>query len=224
MTALAYGARRSLRNLALVGTAFLATPALAEVKILALGDSLTAGYGLPPEQGFVPRLGAWLAAHGAPDVTVINAGVSGDTTAGGLARIDWALGDDPDAVIVELGANDLLRGLDPGTTRANLDAILNAIGKRDLPVLLAGVPVPPNYGEDYRAAFKAIYPDLAEKHGAILYRSFLAGMGKGRNMFEVMQLMQDDGLHPNAQGVEAIVEDIGPVVLKLVAEAREGAD
>ena len=144
MTALAYGARRSLRNLALVGTAFLATPALAEVKILALGDSLTAGYGLPPEQGFVPRLGAWLAAHGAPDVTVINAGVSGDTTAGGLARIDWALGDDPDAVIVELGANDLLRGLDPGTTRANLDSILNAIGKRDLPVLLAGVPVPPS--------------------------------------------------------------------------------
>ena len=222
MTVFAYGARRLPRNLALALFAFLATPALAEVKILALGDSLTAGYGLPADQGFVPRLQAWLAANGAPDVTILNAGVSGDTTAGGLARIDWALGDDPDAVIVELGANDLLRGLDPGAARQNLDAILTAIDKRGLPVLLAGVPVPPNYGEDYQAAFKAIYPDLAKKHDAILYRSFLAGMGKGRNMFEVMRLMQGDGLHPNAAGVEAIVEDIGPVVLELVAEARKG--
>ncbi|MER2510565.1 MAG: arylesterase [Amaricoccus sp.] len=223
MTVFAYGATRPLRNLAIVALTLLATPALAEVKILAFGDSLTAGYGLPAEQGFVPRLQAWLAAHGAPDVTVINAGVSGDTTAGGLARIDWALGDDPDAVILELGANDLLRGLDPAAARTNLDGILNAIGKRDLPVLLTGVPVPPNYGEAYRAAFKAIYPDLAEEHGAILYRSFLAGMGKGRSMFEVMRLMQGDGLHPNAAGVDAIVEGIGPAVLDLLAEVRKKA-
>ncbi len=221
MTVFAYGATRPLRNLAVVALALLAAPALAEVRILAFGDSLTAGFGLPVEQGFVPRLQDWLAAHGAPDVTVINAGVSGDTTAGGLARIDWALGDDPDAVILELGANDLLRGLDPAAARANLDGILTAIGKRGLPVLLTGVPVPPNYGEAYQAAFKAIYPDLAREHGAILYRSFLAGMGQGRSMFEVMRLMQGDGLHPNAEGVDAIVEGIGPSVLDLIAEARK---
>lgn len=224
MTARAYGALGRIRNLglAVIVMAAAALPALAEpVRILAFGDSLTAGYGLPEDMGFVPQLNAWLAAHGAADVTVVNAGVSGETSAGGLARIDWALGDPVDGVILELGANDLLRGLDPAGTRKNLDGILTAIGKRDLPVILAGVPVPPNFGAEYQAAFKAIYPDLAAQHGAILYPSFFKGLGQGRGMMEIMGLFQGDGLHPNARGVEAIVADIGPVVLDLVARARK---
>lgn len=212
-----------MRNLVLVAAAMLAgaSPAAAEVRILAFGDSLTAGFGLPAETGFVAQLNAWLAANGAADATVINAGVSGDTTAGGLARIDWALGENVDAVIVELGANDMLRGLDPAAARANLDGVLAEISKRGLPVILAGIPAPPNYGAAYQAAFRAMYPELAEKYDAIHYRSFLAGMGRGRSMMEVRGLMQGDGLHPNARGVEAIVADIGPVVLELVEATRD---
>lgn len=220
----AYGAMPALRNLAGALLLLLAAglpAAAAGIRLLAFGDSLTAGYGLPPEQGFTAQLQTWLAAHGAADVTVINAGVSGDTTAGGRARIDWALGDKPDAVIVELGANDLLRGLDPGAAKDNLAAILAAIDKQNLPVILAGVPVPPNFGADYRDAFKAIYPDLAGQYGAILYPSFFAGLGKGRSIPQIMQLFQGDGLHPNQVGVAAIVADIGPVVLDLVSQARK---
>jgi acyl-CoA thioesterase I len=218
-----YGARAALRNLALALGLLLALAgaAAAEVRILAFGDSLTQGFGLPEEQGFVPRLEAWLRANGAPDVTVINAGVSGDTSAGGLARIDWALGDDVDGVIVALGGNDLLRGLDVGEMRRNLDGILTAIDARGLPVLLAGLPAPPNYGPDYRKAFKAAFRDLAETHGAFYVGSFLGGMGQGRSVREVMRLMQPDGIHPNAAGVAANVESIGPAVLELVAAARE---
>lgn len=214
-----------LRRLAKRGAAFafivlLAGPAAAEVRILAFGNSLTAGYGLPEGEGFVPRLDAWLAAHGATDVVVLNAGVSGDTSAGGLARIAWALQDDVDGVILELGANDLLRGVDPAVTKGNLDGILAAITAKDLPAIVAGLPAPPNYPEDYRRAYKAMFRDVADKYGAIYYPSFFAGMGNGRGMREVMALMQADGLHPNAQGVEAIVGDIGPVVLDLAARAR----
>lgn len=220
MRSLGYGSLPRLRNLAAGLLLLLAAggPVAAEVRILAFGDSLTAGYGLPPEQGFTAQLQAWLAAHGAADVTVVNAGVSGETTAGGRARIDWTLQDKPDAVIVELGANDLLRGLDPGQAKENLAAILTAIGTYKLPVILAGVPVPPNYGAEYRDAFKAIYPDLAQHYGAILYPSFFEGLGNGRSMPQIMQLFQGDGLHPNAQGVAAIVADIGPVVLDLIRE------
>jgi acyl-CoA thioesterase-1 len=150
----------------------------------------------------------------------VNAGVSGDTTQGGLARIDWSLTDDVDGVIVALGGNDLLRGIDPAITGANLDGILTAIEAKGLPMILAGLPAPPNYGEDYRRAFKAMYRDLAEEHGAIYYGSFLAGMGQGRSVREIMRLMQPDGIHPNAAGVQAIVDHIGPVVLELAAEAR----
>jgi acyl-CoA thioesterase-1 len=218
----AYGAARALRNLALAlaTLALAASVAAAEVRILAFGDSLTEGYGLPEGDGFVPKLEAWLHAHGAPDVTVVNGGVSGDTTAGGLARIEWALTDDIDGVIVALGGNDMLRGLPTAAMRDNLDGILAAIDRRGLPVILAGLPAPANYGQDYRRAFRAAFRDLAEAHGAIYYRSFLAGMGNGRSVREVMRLMQPDGIHPNAEGVEAIVSDIGPVVLQLVAEAR----
>jgi acyl-CoA thioesterase-1 len=216
---LAYGALAALRNLALI-LLVAAGPATAEVRILAFGDSLTQGYGLPEAEGFVPRLQAWLDAHGASDVTIVNAGVSGDTSQGGLARIGWSLEDDIDGVIVALGGNDLLRGIDPRVTGANLDGILAAVEAKGLPMILAGLPAPPNYGEDYRKAFKRMYRDLAARHGAIYYPSFLAGMGQGRSVRQIMRLMQPDGIHPNAAGVQAIVDHIGPVVLELVAEAR----
>lgn len=224
LTERAYGAGWSIRNLALgllLALAFGFPVAAKDIRILAFGDSLTAGYGLEPEKGFVAQLNDWLRANGAANVTVLNGGVSGETTAGGLARIDWALGDPVDAVIVELGANDLLRGLDPGAARSNLDGILAAIEKQDLPVLLAGVPVPPNFGEEYQAAFKAIYPDLATQYDAILYKSFFAGLGKGRSTYEIMGFFQGDGLHPNARGVQTIVADIGPVVLELVERVED---
>jgi acyl-CoA thioesterase I len=218
-----YGPRSAPAKLAglLVALLALAGGAAAEVRILALGDSLTAGYGLPDGEGFVPRLDAWLAAHGAEDAVIVNGGVSGDTSAGGLARIDWALGDDIDGVIVELGANDMLRGIDPAVTQANLDGILTAIAARDLPAILAGLPAPPNYPEDYRKAYKAMFRDLAAEHGAIYYSSFFGGMAEGRGVREIMRLFQQDGLHPNPDGVQAIVDHIGPVVLELVAEARK---
>lgn len=220
--AVAYGAsRRPGKALALalaLGLAAAGT-AEAELRIAALGDSLTAGFGLPPEQGFVPRLEDWLAENGAEDVTLVNAGVSGDTTAGGRARLDWVLGDAVDGVIIALGGNDLLRGLDPAVTRENLDAILTEIAGRDLPVLLAGLPAPDNYGADFKAEFDAIFPELAAEHDAILYPNFLGGIG-GR-LDEARGLMQDDGIHPNAAGVEAVVEAIGPAVLDLVERARE---
>jgi acyl-CoA thioesterase-1 len=217
-----YGAAAPFRNLLLAFAALLALAqaAAAEVRILAFGDSLIAGYGLPEGEGFVPQLQAWLHANGAPDATVINAGVSGDTTAGGLARIDWALSDDVDAVIVELGANDMLRGLNPGQMQQNLDGILSAIGVRNLPALLAGIPAPPNYGREYARAFKQSFKDLAAEHDAIYVGSFLSGMGRSGNVREVMRLMQPDGLHPTAEGVALNVAAIGPSVLELVEQAR----
>lgn len=190
------------------------------MRIIALGDSLTAGYGLPPDEGFVPKLDAWLAANGAEDVEIVNAGVSGDTTAGGLARLDWALGEPADAMILELGANDMLRGLDPEAARSNLDRILDEVSSRGMPVLLAGVPAIGNFGPEYQARFSAMYSDLAEEHEAILYPSFFAGLTDGRSQAEARALIQGDGLHPNAEGVDAIVEDIGPVVLDLVRRAQ----
>jgi acyl-CoA thioesterase-1 len=224
-TFLAYGAGLRIGNRALalcfaIGLGpFVADPALAETRIIALGDSLTAGYGLPEEEGFVPKLTRWLHDNGAPDAVVVNAGVSGDTTAGGLARVDWTLGEPAQAVIVELGANDMLRGLDPGEARDNLDAVLGKIDAKGLPILLAGVPVIGNFGPDYQARFTAIYPDLATKYGAILYPSFFAGLTEGRDATAARAFIQSDGLHPNAQGVDLIVENIGPVVLELIARA-----
>jgi acyl-CoA thioesterase-1 len=218
----AYGARRRILNLtAAILFAGAATDAAAQPTVIAaLGDSLVQGYGLPEAEGFVPQLQAWLAANGAPEVTVLNAGVSGDTTAGGLARVDWTLTDEVDAVIVALGGNDLLRGIDPAETRRNLDGILAAIAARGLPVLLAGLPAPDNYGAEYRDAFDAIYPDLAAAHGAMLFGNFLAGIG-GRDLAAARPLMQPDGVHPNAEGVAAVVAAIGPSVLELVTAAQE---
>jgi acyl-CoA thioesterase-1 len=194
----------------------LASAAHADTKVVAaLGDSLTAGYGLPQGEGFVPQLQGWLEARG-HDVQIVNAGVSGDTTQGGAARLDWTLTDDVDAVIVELGGNDLLRALDPSLTRANMEAIADSITARGLPLLIAGFEAPGNYGPEYKAEFDAVYPDVAAQSGAVYHPSFLGpitalGLEDGREM------MQADGIHPNAQGVALIVEDIGPAVEELLA-------
>jgi acyl-CoA thioesterase I len=193
----------------------LSVPAAAAdtVRIVALGDSLTAGYGLEAQDSFPAVLEAELRARG-HEVEVVNAGVSGDTTRGGLERLDWAVADDTDAVIVELGANDALRGIEPGATKANLDTILGQLVERDLPVLLAGMQAPPNLGDDYAAAFNAIFPDLAERHGVLLYPFFLEGVAAER------QLNQPDGMHPNEAGVREIVARMIEPVEALIAQAR----
>jgi acyl-CoA thioesterase-1 len=179
----------------------------AQRTIVAFGDSLTAGYGLPPADGFATRLGAALTAAGV-GARVINAGVSGDTTAGGLARVDWLLADKPDLVIVELGANDALRGFDPGETRRNLNAIIERIQSAGARVLLAGMRAPPNLGREYAEEFNRIFPDLAKRHKVPLYPFFLDGVAA------VPQLNQADGIHPNAKGVAVIVERIMPKLLR----------
>jgi len=207
-----YGVIAGLVNLAVsaagVGPAAAAT-------IVVLGDSLTAGYGLAADDAFPARLEAALGAEGI-EARVINAGVSGDTSAGGLRRLDWALapGPDgpPDAMIVELGANDGLRGLDPRQTEANLDAILAGARQRGLRVLLAGMMAPPNLGREYAAAFAAVFPRLAERHGVLLYPFFLDGVAADPT------LNLDDGIHPNPDGVDVIVERILPYVKRLIAE------
>ena len=189
-----------------------------EAVVAALGDSLTQGFGLVPENGFVPQLERWLKAEGA-EVRLVNAGVSGDTTAGGLSRIGWTLTDDVDALIVALGGNDVLRGIAPGVARENLDGILAAAGDRGLPVLLVGISVPGNYGPDYQAEFSAIYPDLAKAYGALLYPDFLAALGEDRDR-ALAEWMQGDGIHPNATGVARIVEAMGPSVLELLGRVE----
>ena len=215
----AYGARRAARKatLGIVATLALAGAAAAEeVVIAALGDSLTQGYGLPPEEGFVPTLERWLQARG-HDVRLINAGVSGDTTAGGLSRVDWTLTDEVDGLIVALGGNDMLRGIAPEVARENLDGILRAAGEQGVPVLLAGLDAPGNYGPEYERAFEAMYPDLAERHGALLHQNFLGALDAARQEgAPLSDLMQADGLHPTARGVERIVADIGPRVEALI--------
>lgn len=198
-----------LTSLTLVSGAFA-----APVTIVALGDSLTHGYGLPVEDGFVPQLEAWLRGNGAPEVVVKNAGVSGDTTRGGLERFEWSLAEGGDAVIVELGGNDLLRGIDPASSRANLDGILSSAANRDLPVLLTGMLAPINYGPEYKAAFDAMYPELAAQHGAIYDPFFLEGM------IDQPDLFQDDGIHPNKEGVAKLVDRFGPLVLQLIAQVE----
>jgi acyl-CoA thioesterase-1 len=182
------------------------------LKLAALGDSLTQGYGLAQGQGLVPQLQDWLRAAG-HDVIVINAGVSGDTTAGGLSRLDWTLADKPDAMIVALGGNDLLRGIDPAASRANLDAILARLAAEGVPAMLVGLPAPGNFGPDFQRDFQAMFPDLARDHDAALYPDLLAPITRKYAAGEsYVDLMQDDGLHPSAAGVRAIVEAMGPAV------------
>ncbi|SMX44997.1 Esterase TesA precursor [Actibacterium lipolyticum] len=218
-----YGASRALRKLcvAIAASVALTVPALAEnITIAALGDSLTQGYGLPQEEGFVPQLQAWLSAQGA-EATLINAGVSGDTTAGGLSRVAWTLTDDVDAMIVALGGNDLLRGIAPEVSRANLVGILDAAQQKGVPVMLVGVPAPNNYGPEYKAAFDAIYPELATQYEALHFESFLSAITERQDMQGAMRIyMQPDGIHPSAKGVALIVEAMGPSVLELISRAR----
>jgi len=189
------------------------TVAEAPIHIVALGDSLTAGYGLPAKDGFVPRLQAALAAAGV-SAEIGNAGVSGDTAADGLARLDWSIPPGTQAVIVELGANDMLRGLDPRSTREALDAILTRLAQRHITVMLCGMKAAPNLGADYGGHFERIYADLAAKYGVLLYPFFLDGVAAD------LSLLQPDGLHPNAAGVGIIVRRILPKVEELVARVR----
>lgn len=196
-----------------------AVSAAAEVRILAFGDSLTYGSGLPKAEGFAPQLEAWLRANGVPDAVVLNAGIPGETSGQGLARIGSALRARPDAVIVALGANDLLRGLPAGAMFRNLDGILAAVEAERLPALLAGLPAPPTWRPEDRKSYRAAFRSIAERHGAIFVPSFLGGMS-GQGFLAVRRMMQPDGIHPNAAGVAANVAAIGPAVLRLVERTR----
>lgn len=184
---------------------------MAETRILALGDSLTAGYGLPAEASFPTQLEKALKAQGY-DVRVINAGVSGDTSAGGLARLDWALADEPHVAIVELGANDGLRGLAPAEMEKNLDAILTRLKARNVRVLLTGMLAPPNYGRAYAEDYAKVFPRLAKRHGVTLYPFFLDGVASQS------KLNQSDGMHPTEAGVRVVVEKILPTVKTMLGK------
>ena len=208
--------------LALLAAAWLAVIGLAgtspgaearTLRLVALGDSLTAGHGLPDEAGFARVLERQLRARG-HDVAVANAGVSGDTASGGLDRLDWSVPDGTDGVIVELGANDMLRGLDPAVTKAALQGIIERLKARDIPVLLAGMRAARNLGPDYAARFDAIYPDLARAHNVPLYPFFLEGVAGERG------LNLPDGMHPTAAGVERIVAAMLPSVEAFLARLK----
>jgi acyl-CoA thioesterase-1 len=190
------------------------TPALAApIRLLVLGDSLTAGYGLPHEDGFQAVLAAALREHG-EDLSIIDGAVSGDTSAGGLARLDWVLGGGADAAIVELGANDGLRGLDPEQMGHNLTAILDRLDAKHVKVLLSGMYPPANFGPDYTREFRSVFDRLGKRPGIIYDPFFLEGVAL------VPSLIQPDGLHPNAEGVARIVQRLLPLVLRLLGEVR----
>jgi acyl-CoA thioesterase-1 len=197
----------------LVGVAGLSGATERTIKIVALGDSLTAGYQLPAQDAFPVQLERALKANGLA-VEIANAGVSGDTRSGGLARLDWSVPDGTDAVILELGANDMLRAVDPKVTREALTGIVRRLKARGIEVLLCGMLAPRNLGPDYTQAFDSIYPDLAAANGLLLYRFFLDGIAADA------KLNQGDGLHPTAVGVAKIVTGILPKVEELVARVR----
>lgn len=195
-------------------TLLSALPAWGQpVTVAALGDSLTQGYGLPQQDGLVPQLQDWLRERGA-EVTLVNAGVSGDTTAGGLSRVDWTLTPEVGGMIVALGGNDLLRGIDPAVSRKNLSGILDAAQKAEVPAMLIGIGAPANYGAEFQAAFNGVYTDLAQTYEVPLVPSMLDPIVAAP---DPLSLMQPDGIHPNAKGVRVIVEGIGPQVLQFVA-------
>ncbi len=201
----------ALASAVLVGSSVAATE--RPVKIVALGDSLTAGYQLAASEAFPVRLEQALRAKGVK-VEVANAGVSGDTASGGLARLDWSVPDGTDAVIVELGANDMLRGVDPQVTRAALDQIVGRLKQRGIEVLLCGMRAAPNLGADFERAFNAIYPELASTHGVVFYPFFLDGTAAET------KLNQRDGIHPTAAGIDTIVTRITPKVQELLARVQ----
>lgn len=211
---------RSLRKLPAVVVLAAGAAQAEPVTIAVLGDSLTQGYGLPLDQGLVPQLESWLAGQGL-DVVVVNAGVSGDTSAGGLSRVGWTLGGDVDALIVELGANDMLRGIDPSLTRTNLSGILDVARMQGVEVLLVGLPAADNFGPDFKADFEMIFPDLAQAYGVALYPDIFAAL-RGDDMAAARrEYMQEDGIHPNGEGVAKIVLDLGPEVMRLVERAAQ---
>ena len=188
-----------------------ASPAVAEpYRIVGFGDSLMAGYGLGPGEGFPEKLQAALQKRG-HDVVIANAGVSGDTSSGGLSRLDWSVPDGTQLVILELGANDMLRGIAPEVTEQNLDKMLGRLTERGMAVLLVGMVAAPNLGPDYADAFNGIFPRLAEKHSVPLYPFFLDGVAADR------QFLLEDGMHPNAAGIDRMVERVLPAVEKLIA-------
>jgi len=194
------------------GTAFAQTPVshvTSPIKMVVLGDSLSAGLGLPASAAFPQRLQKALNSNGIM-VDIINAGVSGDTSSGGRDRLDWSVPEGTEAVILELGANDALRGIDPAVTRSALSDILTRLKARRIAVLLCGMVAPPNYGSDYSARFNAIYPDLAKSFAVPLYPFFLEGVAADA------RLNQADGLHPTAEGVDVIVRNILPAVQAFV--------
>lgn len=199
--------------LAVSSTAARADSGGAPIRIVAFGDSLTAGFRLQPPEAFPVQLQTALKAKGY-NVDVTNAGVSGDTTAAGLERFDWAVPEGTEAVILELGANDSLRGIDPKETRANLETILGKLKARNIDVLVAGMRAPGNWGDAYRSSFDAIYPDLVAAHGALLYPFFLDGVALDA------KLNLDDGLHPTGKGIGVIVERILPKVEELIARVQ----
>lgn len=207
------------KTLALLSLLLFTGAAWAEpLRITALGDSLVQGYGLPQGQGLVPQLERWMIENGA-EVTLQNAGVSGDTTAGGAERAEWTLSDNPDGLIVLLGGNDMLRGLDPQEARGNLTRILQTAQDKGIAVLLIGMKAPRNYGPEYKQDFDAIYPELAAEYGAVLHPDAFAGIAAeaGNDPAAAQGFMQDDGIHPNARGVALNAAAIGPAALQLVA-------
>jgi acyl-CoA thioesterase-1 len=205
-------ANRLLTAIVLALTLATAPAAARTPVILDFGDSLTAGLGLPANEAFPARLEMWLHRQGI-EARVINAGVSGDTTADGLARLDWALADKPDLVILALGANDALRGIDPSTVRNNLDKMIGKFAASGAKVLLLGMRAPPNWGEEYKHAFDKIFPELASSYQLPLYPFFLEGVAMKP------EFNQPDGLHPNEQGVAVLVDRIAPLVAGLVRSA-----
>ncbi len=205
--------KASLLHFAVILVAALVGPRVAAaepLQLVGLGDSLMAGYQLPQEDALPAQLQRQLAAKG-HDVVITNAGVSGDTTSGGLARVDWSVPDGTDGVILELGANDALRGIPPEQTENNLEQIITRLKERNIPILLVGMLAPPNMGEDYGNKFNAIYPRLAEKHGLPLYPFVLDGVITDRS------LLLEDGMHPNTKGLQIMAERMLPLAESWVA-------
>ena len=218
-SSLRYGLFVGLCNVLLIILLGAASPLRADPKtIVAFGDSLTQGYGLPADAGFVPQMGAWLAAQGA-SVRMVNAGVSGDTTAGGLARLDWTLAEPADLVIVNLGSNDMLRGLDPNLAYENLKQIMDKLEAKNMSTLLIGHLGPLNYGAEYKADYDGAFKKLAASYEMVFYPFFFNMLMEADGVTPNLQLyFQPDGMHPNAEGVQAVVSDMGPYVLRALQQ------
>ena len=214
-----YGLFNHICNALMIFCVCVASSVRAEPKtIVAFGDSLTQGYGLPADAGFVPQMGAWLAAQGA-SVRMVNAGVSGDTTAGGLARLDWTLAEPAELVIVNLGSNDMLRGLDPNLVYANLKQIMDKLEAKNMSTLLIGHLGPLNYGAEYKADYDGAFKKLAASYEMVFYPFFFKMLMAADGVTPNLQLyFQPDGMHPNAEGVQAVVSDMGTYVLRALQQ------